>query len=424
MQRIKILGGRISWRQWRKVVELARRYSKRSTIHITTRQDIELHDIAGPHLQVIQQELANVGLVTHGACGDCVRNITVCSGCTHNRDSGGAFSAARLVYEHLADSSRGLPRKFKISFSGCLLACARPWVSDLGFVVQPNDHFAVIGAGSLGPRPGTGLLLYEDIVPQDILPLCLATLEFFKECGDREDRSRARLRHLRAQLGDGQFKTQLDARFARLRSSGDWPDVPKRICRRDLRLLWRLQLPNGNIGLDDAIQLAEAAELSDAQLRIDLEHGLGLFGDRAFTLPDRLAALENLPILIACPGLSSCSKAITDTWAVADAIRQRLSRIPRPNLRISLSGCPNSCAHSAVADIGLTGMRRNRDGQSAECFRLLTGGHNATDDHQAVAGEVIFAEDVPAAVERLISSAKIQPPGPSEGDLENALRRV
>jgi len=411
LQRIKILGGRIRWPQWRKVTELARRYSERSTIHITTRQDIELHDIAGPHLQVIQQELAKVGLVTHGACGDCVRNITVCSGCAYGPGSGEAFSAAEFVYEHLDDYSRDLPRKFKISFSGCSLACAKPWVSDLGFVAQRQGHFTVIGAGSLGPRPGAGILLYEDLVPQDILPLCLATLEFFKECGDRENRRRARLRHLREKLGDEPFKAQLDARFDRLRSSQNWPDVPKGIRQRHLGLLWRLQLPNGNIGLDDALQLAETAEWRDAELRINLEHGLELFGAQTFPLPEKLTALENLPIIVACPGLSSCSKAITDTWAVADVIRQRLAHIARPNLRISISGCPNSCAHSAIADIGLIGMRRNRDGQSAECFRLLTGGHNAIDDHQAIAGEVLFAEEVPAAVERLVSSAKLQPPG-------------
>ena len=219
-----------------------------------------------------------------------------------------------------------------------------------------------------------------------------------------------RMGHLRENLGNEQFQAQLDARFARRRGSGDWPDVPQDSRRRDLRLLWRLQLPNGNIRLDDAATLAETAESQGAQLRINIEHGLELFGVHPCALPDQLAALADLPILIACPGSSSCSKALVDTWAVADAIRQSLAGSPRPNLRICLSGCPNSCAHSAVADIGLIGMRRQHGGSSAECFRLLTGGHNATDDHQATGGEVVFAEEVPAAVERLLSSTRLQPP--------------
>lgn len=410
LQRIRILGGRISWRQWRTVIELARRCSQRSTLHITTRQDIELHDIAGPQVQVLQHELAPVGLATHGAGGDGVRNITVCSGCTCAPGAEAAFSVARLVSSHLSDGAGDLPRKFKIGFSGCARACAKPWVSDLGFVAQPNGRFAALGAGSLGPRPGAGILLYEDLAPQDILPLCLAALEFFRDCGARENRSQARWRHLREKVGDEPFQAQLDARFTRLRGSGDWPEVPQSSHQCDLTILWRLQLPNGNISLDDAATLGETAEAQGAQLRINLEHGLELFGTHPCALPDQLAALADLPILIACPGSSSCSQALVDTWAVADAIRQSLAGIPRPNLRICLSGCPNGCAHSAVADMGLIGMRRRHGGSSAECFRLLTGGHNATDDHQATGGEVLFAAEVPAAVERLLSSARLQPP--------------
>ena len=410
LQRIRVLGGRISWLQWRKVIELARRYSQRSTIHITTRQDIELHDIPGHNIKAIQKELADAGLTTYGACGDCVRNITVCTGCTFDPGSGGVFPIAKLVFENLIGYPCDLPRKFKISFSGCLLACAKPWLSDLGFVAQRDGRFTIIGAGSLGPRPGAGILLFKDLAPKDILPLCLAALEFFKECGDRENRSRARLRHVREKLGDCEFKSQLAERFERLRSSRNWPDIQPSQSQLNLKLIWRLQLPNGNVGFDEAVQLADAGQPQDAELRINLEHSLELYGSKTFQLPANLASLENLPVVIACPGLSSCSKALTDTWAVAEAIRQRIAHIHRPDLRISISGCPNSCAHSAAANIGLIGMRRNRDGKSVECFRLFTGGQNGVSEHLAQAGDVVFAEDVPATVERLLSTAKLTQP--------------
>lgn len=409
MQRIKIFGGRIEWLQWRKVIALARRYSKRSTIHITTRQDIELHDIAGEHLQVIQKEMNEVGLNTYGACGDCVRNITVCTGCTYSSGSGGIFPVAKFVYENLRDYPCDLPRKFKISFSGCPFACGKPWVSDLGFVLQRDGRFTVIGAGSLGPRPGAGIMLFSDVAPREVLPLCLATLEFFKEYGDRENRSKARLRHIREKLGDEEFKSRLTERFDRLRSSQQWPEVDIGVRQRNLKLLWRLQLPNGNIGLNEAIQLADAAESKEAGLRINMEHGLELFGAQTFTLPDNLSSLENLPVIICCPGLSSCSKALTDTWAPAEAIRKHLPNLNKSNLRINISGCPNSCAHSAIANIGLIGMRRNRDGRQVECFRVFTGGHNGTDNCLAQAGNVIFAEDVAGVIEGLLSSFSLGP---------------
>jgi sulfite reductase beta subunit-like hemoprotein len=247
-------------------------------------------------------------------------------------------------------------------------------------------------------------MLLNDIAPRDVLPLCLATLEFFKEYGDRENRSKARLRHIREKLGDEEFKSRLTERFDHLRSSKQWPDVDIGIRQHNIKLLWRLQLPNGNIGLNEAVQLSDVAESKEADLRINIEHGLELFGAATFTLPDNPATLENLPIIIACPGLSSCSKALTDTWAVADAIRKHLPNLNKSHLRINISGCPNSCAHSAIADIGLTGMRRNRDGRQAECFRIFTGGHNGTDNCLAKAGDVIFAEDVGATVKKLLSS--------------------
>jgi sulfite reductase (ferredoxin) len=294
MQRIKIFGGRIQWRQWRKIIDLARRYSKRSTIHITTRQDIELHDIAGEHLQVIQKEFTEVGLNAYGACGDCVRNITVCTGCTYSSSAGGIFPAAKLIYENLRDYPCDLPRKFKISFSGCALACGKPWISDLGFVLQRDGLFTVIGAGALGPRPVAGIILFSDIAPREILALCLATLEFFKEHGDRENRSKARLRHIRERLGDEEFKSRLTERFKGLRYSQQWPDVDIGVRQRNIKLLWRLQLPNGNIGLNEAVQLADAAESKKTDLRINTEHGLELFGSQTFTLPDNIELFKGI----------------------------------------------------------------------------------------------------------------------------------
>ena len=403
MQRIRILGGRIGWRQWRRVAELARHYS---LIHITTRQDIELHNVPGSDIYAVQKGLKEVGLSTQGACGDTVRNITVCSGCPFSSDAGGVWAVAEFLHKTLMDRAFDLPRKFKISFSGCLSACAKPWINDLGFVLQRDGHFTVISAGSLGPKPGLGIELYKDLAIRDVAPLCLAALEFFEKTGDRQNRFRARLRHVREKLGDEQFKTELGAVFERVRTSQDWPDIALAAPNRNIRLLWRLQLPNGNISSDEAIQLADAAEPQNAKLRINLEHGLELYGVQTFQLPDNLAALENLPVITACPGSSSCARAITDTWSVADAIRQRIAHIRRPDLRICISGCPNSCAHSAVADIGLIGLHRNRDGRSVECYRVLTGGHNGTDNRQAVADDVFFVEDVPAGIERIISPLK------------------
>src|SRR4030042_1880997 len=117
MQRIRILGGRIGWHQWRKVAELARPYSP---IHITTRQDIELHNIPGPDICSLQKGLKEACLSTQGACGDTVRNITVCPGCPFSSDAGGVLAVAEFLHKTLMAKVFDLPRHFKTSFSGCL----------------------------------------------------------------------------------------------------------------------------------------------------------------------------------------------------------------------------------------------------------------------------------------------------------------
>ncbi len=401
-QRIRILGGRISWVQWRKVIEICGRYSQGSAIHITTRQDIELHNIAGADIKVVQDELASAGLITKGAGGDGIRNITVCTGC--NPELADIFDIAKFVNDYVAALSLNLPRKFKISFSGCIQNCAKPWINDIGFVLQQDGFFTVIGGGSLGPRPAAGILLYKDIAPKDILPLCLAALELFEKEGDRENRNRARLRHLREKIGNEKFKTEIAVRFARIKSSQKWPDVSLKTNSHNIKLLHKLQLPNGNINIKDAEILSDVAEEQKAEIRINLEQGIELYGLKNFPLPDSLAKLKNLPVIICCPGNSSCSKGLTNTWALADEIRKYLSGIDTRKLRINISGCPNGCGQSSAANIGLIGMRRIREGRSDECYRIVTGGHNGTDDCLAKGVDVIFSEDTATLVGDLLSS--------------------
>ncbi|HSV27203.1 MAG TPA: hypothetical protein VLH60_04850, partial [Sedimentisphaerales bacterium] len=81
MQRVKVLGGRITWHQWRTVARLAALYTPGTPLHLTTRQNIEFHNVAAADLPAIQRQLGDAGLSMLGAGGDSVRNITVCTGC-------------------------------------------------------------------------------------------------------------------------------------------------------------------------------------------------------------------------------------------------------------------------------------------------------------------------------------------------------
>ena len=122
---------------------------------MTTRQDVELHGIRPADLPAVQQGIDRLGLTGAAACGDSVRNIAVCprNGCCPGTwDVGELVRALGAAVESLP-WREDLPRKFKISVSGCREACGRPWINDLGLVANPDGSFRVVLAGSLGAEP-------------------------------------------------------------------------------------------------------------------------------------------------------------------------------------------------------------------------------------------------------------------------------
>ncbi|MBC8217669.1 MAG: hypothetical protein H8E73_04330, partial [Planctomycetes bacterium] len=190
--------------------------------------------------------------------------------------------------------------------------------------------------------------------------------------------------------------------LSRLKRRQPWPDVLLPAGRNGISLLSRLQLPNGNISPMSALELADVAEPKGALLRINIEQGLELHGKEAIKLPDDLEAFTKNPVIVACPGSATCPRGLGDCWATAEKIREALGGSSQSDMRINISGCPNNCAHSAVADIGLVGMLRKENGEPVQCYRLLRGGGNGRTDQLAEQSHIVRAEDVPATVKRLL----------------------
>ncbi|MFW6159462.1 MAG: hypothetical protein ACOC8E_08905 [Planctomycetota bacterium] len=222
MQRVKVHAGRISSGRLRALAAIAREHTPDYPIHLTTRQDVELHGVRPEDIPAVHHALADVGLTTVGACGDSLRNLTACPA------SGllpGTYDLTDLVDELRAAGEslpfiRDMPRKFKISVSGCEEACARPWINDLGLVGGPHGRFRAIFAGSLGRRPGTGIELYDSLEPAELIPLAVAALRLFNAEGDREHRSKARSRHVRERIGDQAFAERIGELFGREKQGG------------------------------------------------------------------------------------------------------------------------------------------------------------------------------------------------------------
>ena len=350
MQRIKIPGGRIKWPQWRTIAQIQKSFSPDTPVHLTTRQDIELHNLRLDDIAKIQQALIDAGLSVYGAGGDSLRNITVCSGCGLDKDSFDVFDISIAVENYLQSLAitANLPRKFKISFSGCKKNCAKPYLNDIGFTAVSEEYLEVIVGGSLGPVPALGIKAYDSLVLSDIFAFCRSAVEMFAGLGDRQNRRQARFRHIRQRLGNDVFLAELDKRFKQ--AIKDQQPKIKLLAKNnsDFKLLHRLNIPDGDISCSDAMLLTELCESGEITARINLEQGIELYGSKPLKLPENLKAFENALIVIACPGAKTCPQGLINCQSIASNIRAGFAdKRFDDNIRINISGCPNNCAHSA-----------------------------------------------------------------------------
>lgn len=385
MQRVRVPGGKLTSKQWRALAEAARRFTPQAPLHLTTRQDVELHDLTADQVPALQAELHNAGLTCIGACGDTLRNITVCP-CATAGSAPDLYALGRLIHHLLAEREDifSLPRKFKVSLSACHQSCGQPWINDLGLVAVRRDGawgFRVIVAGSLGPRPAAGIELTDWLPAADVPAMVTAAIDVFASHGDRENRSKARLRHVRQRLGDDAFKTLLLSTLERVRSSRSWPKVeipqPKDAPEEFLRLTF----PCGLVSSEAAEELADVMEACDCVPVITNHHRVRVYSSDLVTLRNtvlrsaslRQAALPQ-PAFVACPGTRWCSRALTDTHKLADELRTNLAGKLPPDLAVCISGCPNGCAQSTAAEVGLVGRLATREGVKQEVYDLFLGG--------------------------------------------------
>lgn len=375
MQRVKVPAGVMTAAAWRAMAHAAEARTPGSPLHLTTRQDIEFHNVREDAIVALQVDIARAGFTGMGACGDTLRNITVCPGCGLDPDVWDLSPLANAIKD-AAESRpfiRAMPRKFKISLSGCSAGCARPWTNDIGIVALPSGRFEVMLAGSLGARPATGIRAYEDLEADDILPLTVAALGLFNREGDRTVRTRARLRHVRERMGDGPFLEEIDRLFQREKTSSV-TRLPVTVIRRagGARVLRAvLKAPLGDIAPEAALELADFLDSSGGTSCIGLDHDVLVFAGTGETLPEALDVLAGGPSVVACPGTTWCARGITDSRAVGAVL---VAENAPAGLKAAISGCPNNCSCAAVADIGLVGRLKTVNGVKAQCYRLLAGG--------------------------------------------------
>jgi sulfite reductase beta subunit-like hemoprotein len=294
----------------------------------------------------------------------------------------------------------GLPRKFKISFSGCAQGCAKPFINDLGFVLRTDGNFSVLGAGSLGPKPAIGIKLYDSVEPDEVLALSLAALGLFAEHGDRTNRRVARLRHVRQRFGDEKFKAELNRRFEMHKNSVREIELNKGTVLENRTIL---KLPDGDLSAEDVIRICDLAESAGARVVINLNQELELLCEKALELPANIAEYIHTSRVISCRGAKSCKNALVNSCEMARALASSIKG--RPDVCVRISACPNDCVQSAVAQIGLIGLIRTVDGMRGDAYKLLTGGGSGQHEKMAQEIGIIPAQKIAGEVERITRPA-------------------
>src|SRR3954468_24934026 len=223
MQRIKIPFGAMTADQLDTVAALAEEYSDR-ILHVTTRQDFQLHFVHIDDTPDLMRRLAAAGITTREACGNTVRNVTACPIAGVCREESFDISpyAHAVTYFLLGhDDTQDFGRKFKVAFSGCKgNPCGLVTFHDIGCIATVRDGvrgFEFYVGGGLGSVPQTAQLFDDFLPPEELLLMCQAVSRVFARLGERANRARARLKFVVKKLGLEEFKKVVLEERAKLR---------------------------------------------------------------------------------------------------------------------------------------------------------------------------------------------------------------
>jgi sulfite reductase (ferredoxin) len=434
MMRIGIPNGIVSASQLRVIAGLTRKYA-RNLADITVRQNIQLHWLTIESLPEVVDALDAIGMSPKGACGDVVRNVTGCPLAGIAADE--LIDASPLALE-ISDLLKGnnaffnLPRKFKISATGCPSWCTYPEINDIGLTAARLDGqvgYSIRVGGGLSADPHLAVKLDAFILPHQALRVAGAVAEIFRDQqGLRESRDRARLKHLFLKEGwtAESFLTELQSRldFTLLPAAPE--QVPDDILRDHAGIHPQRQPGLSYVGASvlrgrlTGEQLEAAAELAErfgsGALRATVSQNL-IFIDVPNNKTAELAReLGQIGLqvdgsafwrgAVACTGTEFCKLAITETkgftrWLV-DELEERLPQFDQ-QLKLHVTGCPNSCGQHWIADIGLEGKKIKHEGKLTDAFYFCLGG--SVGQHAQIARPVGYrcpAPLVPESVERLL----------------------
>lgn len=444
MVRIKLPYGRATSAQLRRICAVSEEYSI-GRLHITTRQDIQIHFVSLDRTPELWAELERDDVTLREACGNTVRNVTASE--TAGIDPKEPFDVtpyadATFRYFLRNPVCQEMGRKFKMSFSSSDEDNALSYLHDLGFIAKVKEidgksvrGFKVLLGGGLGSQPRHADVISEFVETDQIIPFIEAVLRIFDRHGERARRNKARMKFLVKDLGIEAFLELVEKERKALRfqtfpldfedyeAGRVLPNPPSPALDGELGLdfeLWQLTnvLPQkqdgyvsigvkvslGDFYLDQARPLADLVETYAAgEVRFTLRQNILIRDVREDLVPFFYQELKKIRLadrgyntlgdITACPGTDTCNLGIASSTGIAAELEKVIldeypQYLQNKDLVIKISGCMNACGQHNMAHIGFQGMSMKAGKRVIPALQVLLGGGNLGDGSGRFADKV------------------------------------
>ncbi|GAL66155.1 HEPN domain-containing protein [Jejuia pallidilutea] len=442
MIRIKLPYGKVKSNQLHRISDVSDEYS-RGRLHITTRQDIQIHYVDLNRTPELWAELERDDVTLREACGNTVRNVTASE--TAGIDVNEPFDVspyADALFKFFLRNPicQEMGRKFKVSFSASDEDTGLSYMHDLGFIAKIKDGvrgFKVMIGGGLGSQPRHADVLYDFIETNKIIPVMEGVLRIFDRHGERKSRAKARMKFLIKDIGLEAFKAlveeeqkaiefksvAIDADAYVASTPVEITEIPE-VTIKDQKAFetWKstnlipqkqegyvaigIKVLLGDFYTDKARLLADLVEnYAAGEIRLSLRQNILIPFVKESLVPFFYQELEKLGFveagynkavdITACPGTDTCNLGIASSTGIADEL-ERVIKAEYPqylnndDLVIKISGCMNACGQHNMANIGFQGMSvRTPDKLVAPALQVLLGGGNLGDGNGVFADKVV-----------------------------------
>lgn len=441
MIRIKLPYGKVTSKQLYRICDVSDEYS-RGRLHITTRQDIQIHYVDLNRTPELWAELEKDDITLREACGNTVRNVTASE--TAGIDVEEPFDVspyAHALFQYFLRNpvSQEMGRKFKVSFSASDKDTGLSYMHDLGFIAKIEDGvkgFKVMLGGGLGSQPRHADVLYEFLPSEKIIPLMETVVRVFDRYGERKSRAKARMKFLLKDVGLDGFKKLLEEErkaiphkifpidalaYPKIKlSEVDAPEVE--IENKNEFEKWKstnivpqkqsgfvaigIKVLLGDFYTDKARSLADLVQKYAAgEIRLSLRQNILIPFVKEEAIPFFYRELKKMGFaeagynkaldITACPGTDTCNLGIASSTGIAEELERVIKAeypqyIDNPDVVIKISGCMNACGQHNMANIGFQGMSvRTKDKLVAPALQVLLGGGNDGNGNGRFADKVV-----------------------------------